>query len=316
MAMGTGAEVIIISRIGEHMEYTIRLHFWATNNVIEYETLIHGLRISSELGAYHLFIREDLELVISQVMKEASCHNSKMTAYYNVVWKIEERFDGLELYHILRRDNIVINSLAKIASSQGPAPLGVFVNDTHEPSVQALWLHDQMTGAADKAKPTLLVEHPRNPKAASPPSLMAIDRAAMDTRSDWTAPFIEYLARGSLPRPNRGMAYSKTLQILHDHRKHPLQVQHLRNSPEMHLIRRRAMTPAGGPCGSLRTSRSAQSVGWEGLSIRLLLGNNGHGHLTNCTKLQGMSVLRVTDTLTHTRATNHPVNVALCDLGA
>jgi hypothetical protein len=138
----------------------------------------------------------------------------------------------------------------------------------------------------------------------------------MDTMSDWTTPFIEYLAQGSLPRPNRGMASSKTLQILHDHRKHPLQVQHLRNSLETHLIRRRAMTSAGGPCGSLRTSRSAQSPGWEGLLTRLLLGNNGRGRLTNRTKLQVMSVLHVADTLTHTRATNHPINVALCDLGA
>jgi ribonuclease HI len=50
MATGAGTEVVIISPIGERMEYTIRLHFWATNNVAEYETLIHGLRIASELA--------------------------------------------------------------------------------------------------------------------------------------------------------------------------------------------------------------------------------------------------------------------------
>jgi len=33
MAVGTGAGVILISPIGERMEYAIRLHFWATNNV-------------------------------------------------------------------------------------------------------------------------------------------------------------------------------------------------------------------------------------------------------------------------------------------
>jgi hypothetical protein len=55
-------------------------------------------------------------------MKEASCHDSKMAAYRDEVQKLEERFDGLELHHILRRDNLATDSLAKIASSWGPAP--------------------------------------------------------------------------------------------------------------------------------------------------------------------------------------------------
>jgi hypothetical protein len=41
-------------------------------------------------------------------MKEASCHDSKIVAYYNEVQKLEERFDGLEHHHILRRDNLVM----------------------------------------------------------------------------------------------------------------------------------------------------------------------------------------------------------------
>ena len=114
MAVGAGAEVILISSTGECMEYAIRLHFWATNNVVEYKALIHGLGIASKLGAHHLFIRGDSELVVSQVMKEVSCHDSKMAAYYDEVQKLEERFDGLELHHILRRDNLATDALAKI----------------------------------------------------------------------------------------------------------------------------------------------------------------------------------------------------------
>ena len=67
------------------MEYAIRLHFWATNNVAESKAFIHGLRIASKLGARRLFIRGDSKLVVSQVMKEASCHNSKMAAYCDEV---------------------------------------------------------------------------------------------------------------------------------------------------------------------------------------------------------------------------------------
>ena len=55
-------------------------------------------------------------------MKEASCHDSKMAAYYDEVLKLEERFYGLELHHIFRWDNLAADSLAKITSSWGPAP--------------------------------------------------------------------------------------------------------------------------------------------------------------------------------------------------
>ena len=54
-------------------------------------------------------------------MKEASCHDGKMASYCDEVWKLEERFYGLEFHHILRWDNLVADSFAKIASSQGPA---------------------------------------------------------------------------------------------------------------------------------------------------------------------------------------------------
>ena len=57
MATGVGAEIVLISPIGEHVEYTIRLHFWSTNNVAEYEALIHGLKIAFELDARRLLIR-------------------------------------------------------------------------------------------------------------------------------------------------------------------------------------------------------------------------------------------------------------------
>ena len=85
MAIGAGAKVVLVSPTRDRMEYAIRLHFQATNNVAKYEALIHDLRIASKLGARHLFIRGDSELVINQVMKEASCRDSKMAAYYDEV---------------------------------------------------------------------------------------------------------------------------------------------------------------------------------------------------------------------------------------
>jgi hypothetical protein len=43
MKTGAGAGLLFISPLGEHMRYTVRLHFPASNNMVEYEALLCGL---------------------------------------------------------------------------------------------------------------------------------------------------------------------------------------------------------------------------------------------------------------------------------
>ena len=64
MAPGSRAGVVLISPDGSRLHYAIRLHFSASKNAMEYETLINGLRITIELGATRLYIRGDSELVV------------------------------------------------------------------------------------------------------------------------------------------------------------------------------------------------------------------------------------------------------------
>jgi hypothetical protein len=43
MKEGEGVGIVFISPLGVRMEYMVRLHFPASNNVTEYESLINGL---------------------------------------------------------------------------------------------------------------------------------------------------------------------------------------------------------------------------------------------------------------------------------
>jgi hypothetical protein len=43
MKIGAGTDLLFISPLGVHMRYIIRLHFSASNNVVEYEALVTGL---------------------------------------------------------------------------------------------------------------------------------------------------------------------------------------------------------------------------------------------------------------------------------
>ena len=80
MKTGAGAGLLFISSLGDHMRYMVCLQFPASNNMAEYEALLSGLRIAIELGIKRLDVRGDSQLIIEQVMKEASCHNEKMEA--------------------------------------------------------------------------------------------------------------------------------------------------------------------------------------------------------------------------------------------
>ena len=116
MKTGAGAGLLFVSPLREHMRYVVRLHFLESNNMVEYEALLSGLRIAIELGIKRLDIRGDSQLIIDQVMKEASCHNEKMEAYCNAVRRLEDKFDGLELNHIAHKYNEKADQLAKITS--------------------------------------------------------------------------------------------------------------------------------------------------------------------------------------------------------
>jgi ribonuclease HI len=115
MKTRAGAGLLFISLLGEHMRYAVRLHLPASNNMAEYEALLRDLRIAIETGIKRLDVRGDSQLVIDQVMKNASCHN-KMETYCNTVRALEDKFYSIELNHVPRRYNKEADELAKIAS--------------------------------------------------------------------------------------------------------------------------------------------------------------------------------------------------------
>ena len=85
MKKGAGMGLVFVSPLRVRMRYMVRLHFPSSNTIAEYKALINGLRITIELDIRHLDIRGDSQLVVDQVMKELSCHDAKMAAYYQEV---------------------------------------------------------------------------------------------------------------------------------------------------------------------------------------------------------------------------------------
>jgi ribonuclease HI len=59
MKIGAGVGLIFVPPLRVRMRYVIRLHFAASNNIVEYKALVNGLHIAAELGIKHLDVRGD-----------------------------------------------------------------------------------------------------------------------------------------------------------------------------------------------------------------------------------------------------------------
>ena len=125
---GAGAGVVLVFPRKDEMRYVLQIHFPATNNEAEYEALLYGLRMVISLGIRRLMVFGDFDLVVNQVMKEWDIQSTAMTTYCVAVRKLEKKIDGLELHHIPRSQNQAADDLAKLGSTRGEIPSGIFLN--------------------------------------------------------------------------------------------------------------------------------------------------------------------------------------------
>jgi ribonuclease HI len=67
---GSRVEIVLVSPEGLVLEQAVWLKFSASNNEAEYETLMIGLRSRRRLGASHLQVFCDSQLVANQISGE------------------------------------------------------------------------------------------------------------------------------------------------------------------------------------------------------------------------------------------------------
>jgi hypothetical protein len=58
-----------------------------------------------------------------------------MDAYVAEIRKLENKFLGLEIHHVVRDINVAADVLSKLGSDQAEVPLGIFVHELHHPSI-------------------------------------------------------------------------------------------------------------------------------------------------------------------------------------
>jgi ribonuclease HI len=134
---GGGAGVLFISPLGEQLKYVLQILWEVSNNEAEYEVLLHGLHLAISLGIKQLLVYGDSLLVVQQVNKEWDCNKETMDAYVQEVRKLENKFSGLEVHHVVREHNVGADMLSKLESTHAQVPAGVFIQELKQPSIKS-----------------------------------------------------------------------------------------------------------------------------------------------------------------------------------
>jgi ribonuclease HI len=139
---GAGVAAVISSPIGVKHRYAARLSFSlefdrCTNNVVEYEAVILGLRKLRALGVTTCIIRTDSKVVAGQVEKDYAAKDPALMQYLAAVRSLERQFKGFTLQHVDRAKNEEVDALAKEAARGEALPSDVFYHVIGTPAVRS-----------------------------------------------------------------------------------------------------------------------------------------------------------------------------------
>ena len=75
------------------LEYSLKFDFKVTNNQVEYEALLAGLRLAKEVGARSLNIRSDSQFIITQLKREYEIKEPLLIKYAHIARELLEEFE-------------------------------------------------------------------------------------------------------------------------------------------------------------------------------------------------------------------------------
>nr|GFB85312.1 reverse transcriptase domain-containing protein [Tanacetum cinerariifolium]GFB85329.1 reverse transcriptase domain-containing protein [Tanacetum cinerariifolium] len=80
-----GAGLILTNSEGVEFTYALRFQFAASNNEAEYEALVAGLRIATQMGVKNIQVNVDSKLVANQVLGTYVAKEDNMIKYLEIV---------------------------------------------------------------------------------------------------------------------------------------------------------------------------------------------------------------------------------------
>ncbi|GJS70905.1 reverse transcriptase domain-containing protein [Tanacetum coccineum] len=115
---GSGVGLILIAPDDVKYSYALHLNFSNSNNDVEYEALLAGLRIAKEMQVKDIHAFVDSKLVASQVEGSYEAKGERMIKYQEKVLELAGAFNRFRITHIPRAENRKADALSKLAAVQ------------------------------------------------------------------------------------------------------------------------------------------------------------------------------------------------------
>lgn len=105
------------------MKYGVQLQFPVTNNKVEYETILTGLRVVKALEAKVALLKSNSKLVIGQINEEFKAKEKRMQRYLKLTNQLINEFDRVSFTQIHGIKIQKPTKVAKCASSEDTTSL-------------------------------------------------------------------------------------------------------------------------------------------------------------------------------------------------
>jgi hypothetical protein len=112
-----------------------RLEFECTNNTVEYEALVQGLKKDIDLKVKCLRVFGDSEIIVRQVNNSIHYLSPHLKSYQQEVWNLINSFDAFNITSIPHSHNVVVDTLANATSRFTPLNNGFTVELIFRPFV-------------------------------------------------------------------------------------------------------------------------------------------------------------------------------------
>nr|GEZ51855.1 reverse transcriptase domain-containing protein [Tanacetum cinerariifolium] len=113
---GSGVGLILTSQEGTEFNYALRFQFTDSNNEAEYEALIAGLRIATQMGVRNVHVSVDSKLVANQVLGTYVAKEENMVKYLEKAKSMISGFANFSISQVPRSKNKKADALSKIVS--------------------------------------------------------------------------------------------------------------------------------------------------------------------------------------------------------
>ncbi|XP_077237305.1 uncharacterized protein LOC143878978 [Tasmannia lanceolata] len=135
-AGGSGAGLVISELDNLLVEYALKLDFKASNNEAEYEALITGIALATELHANRLRAHSDSQLIVGQVNGLYEAKETRMLKYLEKVRSEISTFTEFQIVQIPRTMNARADALSKMASSGIIEPGNIYIKILPQPRIE------------------------------------------------------------------------------------------------------------------------------------------------------------------------------------